>query len=456
MTLSTKRRTRSRSRRSIAAALAACLSFSLCGFAGIANADPVDKPSEDDIASARAQEDVAKLSVAQIEVELASVKAQSQDAMVKAQVAGEAYAGALAKLDEAKAAAEKAKADATKARADFDQGRKDLGAVALSAYRSGGTDLDKIAPFVNAEGMQDVVQRQAALDSVSNAADTAMQKLTALEQVADLMDQVSAKAEEDQQAATSAAEEKLGAAEAAASSAQQAQASVEARRGDLVAELAKRQNTTVELVEKREAALEAERQEAARLAAIAAAEEARRQAEAEAEAQRQAEAAAAAAAEAAADDSSWEDDSWDDGSSGGGGGYWEPEPSYTPPAASGSGQALVDWARGQFGWPYVWGGTGPSWGGYDCSGLTSTGLANYGVYVNRTASDQYYNSGGTSIPLDSIEPGDLLFWGDYSGVYHVAIYSGGGMMIHAPTFGDVVREASVYYSNIMPYAKRFM
>lgn len=51
---------------------------------------------------------------------------------------------------------------------------------------------------------------------------------------------------------------------------------------------------------------------------------------------------------------------------------------------------------------------------------------------------------GVEIPIDQAQPGDLVFgsWAA-SGPGHVGIALGGGRMIHAPTTGDVVKEASL-------------
>ena len=35
------------------------------------------------------------------------------------------------------------------------------------------------------------------------------------------------------------------------------------------------------------------------------------------------------------------------------------------------------------------------------------------------------------VPLDQMQPGDLVFWGS-GGSHHVGIYVGDGLMIHAP------------------------
>ena len=73
-----------------------------------------------------------------------------------------------------------------------------------------------------------------------------------------------------------------------------------------------------------------------------------------------------------------------------------------------------------------------------------------------------WQAGGKSLPHYSVaqyaavdadhrsaelQPGDLVFWGDGSpsSIYHVAIYTGNGMMIHAPRPGRSVEEVSMYY-----------
>ena len=49
---------------------------------------------------------------------------------------------------------------------------------------------------------------------------------------------------------------------------------------------------------------------------------------------------------------------------------------------------------------------------------------------------------GSEIPIDQAMPGDLVFGSfEANGPGHVGIYIGGGQMIHAPTTGDVVKQA---------------
>lgn len=95
--------------------------------------------------------------------------------------------------------------------------------------------------------------------------------------------------------------------------------------------------------------------------------------------------------------------------------------------------------------PYVWGGTTPD--GFDCSGLVQYCYRKIGIELPRTSRTQYRV--GAYIPpnrLDLLQPGDLVFFGregDPRRVHHVAIYSGNGMMVHAPQTGEMVSETSL-------------
>lgn len=104
---------------------------------------------------------------------------------------------------------------------------------------------------------------------------------------------------------------------------------------------------------------------------------------------------------------------------------------------------LVNTARKAIGTPYVWGGVNVP-GGVDCSGLIVWALRQMGKNVPRhTASSFQANSS----PIGSPAPGDLAFWGGAPGIggaHHVAVVSGPGRIIEAPTFGIPVRETSVY------------
>ena len=100
---------------------------------------------------------------------------------------------------------------------------------------------------------------------------------------------------------------------------------------------------------------------------------------------------------------------------------------------------VVGIAEKYLGVPYVWGGASPS--GFDCSGLVMYCYAQIGISLPHGATDQQRMS--HPVPLDSLQPGDLVFFGDASFSYHVGIYVGGGQMIAAPHTGAVVSYCSI-------------
>ena len=92
----------------------------------------------------------------------------------------------------------------------------------------------------------------------------------------------------------------------------------------------------------------------------------------------------------------------------------------------------------------MWGAAGPN--AWDCSGLTMAAWRAGGEYLPHYSAAQY--AATTPISSGSLRPGDLLFWsssGSSSGIYHVALYLGGGQMIHAPRTGRNVEIVSMYY-----------
>ncbi|MFF1572554.1 NlpC/P60 family protein [Leifsonia sp. NPDC058292] len=119
-----------------------------------------------------------------------------------------------------------------------------------------------------------------------------------------------------------------------------------------------------------------------------------------------------------------------------------------PPPNGNVVETAISYAYAQLGKPYRLGGEGP--GTYDCSGLTMKAYSYAGVYIGtHSVNNQYYNASakGRILPYSQRQRGDLIFWGSSPGeLYHVGIYLGGGMMIAAPTEGDVVKVQSVWGS----------
>ena len=117
-------------------------------------------------------------------------------------------------------------------------------------------------------------------------------------------------------------------------------------------------------------------------------------------------------------------------------------PETEAPSTSGVGQQIADFAVQYVGNPYVWGGTSLTEGA-DCSGFVQTVFANFGLYLSRTAESQSY--GGISISLDNLQPGDLLFYNSTGSIDHVAIYIGGGQIVHAANSRSGIIISNAYY-----------
>ncbi|MEO3799776.1 NlpC/P60 family protein [Nonomuraea sp. B1E8] len=116
---------------------------------------------------------------------------------------------------------------------------------------------------------------------------------------------------------------------------------------------------------------------------------------------------------------------------------------YTGPA-SGNARTALQFAFSQIGKPYQYGGTGP--GSYDCSGLTQAAWRATGVELPRTTYTQWSWGADRRVPLDALQPGDLLF---SKGLGHMGMYAGGGKMVHAPQTGDVIKVSDLdgYWRN---------
>jgi cell wall-associated NlpC family hydrolase len=123
-------------------------------------------------------------------------------------------------------------------------------------------------------------------------------------------------------------------------------------------------------------------------------------------------------------------------------------PSGPPPAVAGGAAAAIAEAQRQLGKPYVWGAAGPN--AFDCSGLTAWAWRAGGVDLPHFSGAQYAST--THISMSAIQPGDLIFY--ESPDQHVALYVGGGQIIHAPHTGSVVKYDSIYYWNTTMLASR--
>ena len=141
-------------------------------------------------------------------------------------------------------------------------------------------------------------------------------------------------------------------------------------------------------------------------------------------------------------------------SAAGGGTSLTTTPTTAPSSASASpsaglppvgGQVALAFAESQIGKPYQWGGAGPAT--YDCSGLVMVAWGKAGVNMPHSAQDQYDMT--ARVPLADLQPGDLVFFGTPTDVYHVGMYVGGGDMVDAPETGQDVMVQPIYELNLL-------
>ena len=104
--------------------------------------------------------------------------------------------------------------------------------------------------------------------------------------------------------------------------------------------------------------------------------------------------------------------------------------------------SLCEYAKQFLGNPYVWGGTSLTKGA-DCSGYVLSIFGKYGYSLPHSSRAQA--TMGTKVTVAEAKPGDLVFYSKGGHINHVAIYIGGGQVIHAssPKYG--IRITSVYY-----------
>ena len=112
-------------------------------------------------------------------------------------------------------------------------------------------------------------------------------------------------------------------------------------------------------------------------------------------------------------------------------------PAPVAPVGSGAGAAIAA-AQSVLGTPYRWAGASPATG-FDCSGLIMWAWARGGRSLPHSSGAQY--AATQRISLDQLQPGDLVFFNNP--ISHAGLYIGGGMMIHSPHTGDVVKISPI-------------
>lgn len=95
---------------------------------------------------------------------------------------------------------------------------------------------------------------------------------------------------------------------------------------------------------------------------------------------------------------------------------------------SATGSRIASYAQQFVGNPYRYGGNSLT-SGIDCSGFTQQVMAKFGYSISRTSSSQ--SGDGRAVSTSNLRAGDLVFYGDGGSIDHVALYIGGGQVVHA-------------------------
>lgn len=112
--------------------------------------------------------------------------------------------------------------------------------------------------------------------------------------------------------------------------------------------------------------------------------------------------------------------------------------SRSTPKATASAPRVLATADDYIGVPYKWGGTSPSTG-FDCSGYVQYVYGKQGVRLPRTSREQAGAGQKVAARVAALRQGDLMLFAERSTISHVAIYAGGGRIIHSSSSGGGVR-----------------
>ena len=104
-------------------------------------------------------------------------------------------------------------------------------------------------------------------------------------------------------------------------------------------------------------------------------------------------------------------------------------------------ESMLEFASQFIGNPYVWGGTSLT-KGVDCSGFVMQVYAHYGISLPHSSSA--LRGVGRGVSYSEAQPGDIIC---YSG--HVAIYLGGGKIVHASNPKDGIKVSTATYKKIL-------
>lgn len=401
-------------KRFLAAGLVAVLGlgdYSMVSASKISDANDKKKEAESKLNSVQENINDIENKQSDLQNEIDSLQSELVDLIVNMEVlAGE--------LDNKKAEVKQVKKDLKGAEADVEKQYEDMKVRLCYMYKNGDTSL--LEAIVGSEGMSDMLNRVEYVTSVYDYdKDLLADYKEAVQKVEELKTQKEQeKAElEEMQSEYEAQEVRL----------EEIKSEKESEMSDFNSTLEQAKKMAAEYkqtIDEQNAIIKAEEEKkAAEEAARKAAEEARKKAAAEA-------ARKAAAQNSASSSSSTAPTTTASNSNA--------NPSYSTGV---SGNNVVNYACQFVGNPYVWGGTSLT-NGADCSGFVMSVFANYGISLPHSSAA--LQSCGQEVSYANAQPGDLIC---YSG--HVAIYMGGGQIVHAQSTAVGITTGSATYRNIV-------
>lgn len=117
-----------------------------------------------------------------------------------------------------------------------------------------------------------------------------------------------------------------------------------------------------------------------------------------------------------------------------------------PSTNSSLGNKIANYALQFVGNPYVWGGTSLT-NGADCSGFVQSVYKKFGYSIPRTSRSQA--TAGTKVSASNLQAGDLIFYAKNGTINHVALYIGGGKVVHASSPKSGIKTSKYNYRNIV-------
>ncbi len=363
-------------------------------------------------------------SVGELQVRLVQSRMHLNDLLARSAAAAERLNGATFELSEAEAELERQRAAIERAEAQLADQRDVVAALTVEQLQS-GTGTARLNALFESDGPQQLLERAGAYASTNEAMNARIDTLTARQVVRDA---AARRADAAQDALRSAVRNRKAAAagiDRAIAAAESAVESTSRERDALLEQLASAQGVTVQAAEKKQDKIDERIDQGGPSTPVG----------------------------GPATDPTTEPERPDPVPSDPK--PTEPKPKPTvepkpkpppaddpPPASGGKADRAIAYARAQLGEPYKWGGAGP--GSWDCSGLVMRAWGSAGVSLPHSAGGQYSRT--QKVSLGSIRPGDLVYWGKSPGsIYHVAMYLGGGKMIHAPRPGRDVEIVPITY-----------